>query len=205
MDNRNLLFYDTETTGFPLYSERSSDPRQPHMAQLGFKIVDSFTRLALDAVNVIIKPDGWTIPDEAAAVHGITTERALDEGIPERKALGMLIDAWAAVDRRVGHNEQFDARIIRIALFRFDEARVADHWKDGLAECTAELSAPIVNLPPTAKMLRAGFNKPKTPKLSEAYEFFTGRKLDGAHDAMVDVNGCEAVYWAIKDRQQAAA
>jgi len=54
-------------------------------------------------------------------------------------------------------------------------------------------------------VLSNGFTKPKTPKLSEAYQFFTGRDLDGAHNAMVDVDGCIAVYWAVRDRQQAAA
>lgn len=205
MQPSNLLFYDTETTGLPLWNDPSSDPRQPHLVQLGFKVVDPTTRLTLDAVDVIIKPDGWTIPDEVAKIHGITTEKAHDEGIPERVALGLLLEAWATCCRRIGHNERFDARIIRIGLFRFNEATVADHWKDGAAECTATLSSPILNLPPTEKMVRARFNKPKTPKLSEAYEFFTGQPLDGAHNAMVDVNACESVYWAMKDRQQAAA
>lgn len=204
-DATNLLAYDTETTGLPLWNDPSSDPRQPHIVQLGFKIIDPATRQALDAVDVIIKPDGWTIPDEVAAIHGITTEKALDEGIPERKALGLLLDAWASCAKRLGHNEPFDARIIRIALFRFGEEAVADHWKAGAAECTARLATPIMQLPPTERMVRARFNKFKTPKLSEAYQFFTGRELDGAHNAMVDVDACIDVYWAIQDRQQAAA
>ena len=201
----NTLFYDTETTGLPLFKEPSEDPRQPHLVQLAFKVVDPRTREALDAIDVIIKPDGWVIPDEAAAIHGITTERALDEGVPERKALGLLLDAWASCSVRVGHNEQFDARIIRIGLKRYGEEAASDLWKAGRAECTANQATPIVQLPPTEKMLRAGFNKFKTASLSEAHKFFTGRDLDGAHNAMVDVDGCMTVYWAIRDRQQAAA
>ncbi|MGO1069285.1 3'-5' exonuclease [Lysobacter sp. CA199] len=201
----NMLCYDTETTGLPLFKERSADPRQPHLAQLAFKIINPVTREALDAVNVLIKPDGWIIPDDTAAIHGITTERALDEGIPERQALGLLLDAWANCSLRVGYNEGFDARIIRIGLFRYNVESVADLWQAGASECAARLCSPIVNLPPTERMLRYGRTNAKTPKLSEAYKHFTGEELENAHDAMADVDGCLTVYWACKDRQQAAA
>jgi DNA polymerase-3 subunit epsilon len=39
----------------------------------------------------------------------------------------------------------------------------------------------------------------KQATLSEAYEFFTGKKLEGAHDAMVDVRACMEVYFSCID------
>lgn len=198
------LVYDTETSGLPLFNDPSEDPRQPHIVQLGARLVDLDSRKIISTIDLIIRPDGWEIPDEVAAVHGITTERAMDVGVSESLALGILLDLWERADERIAHNETFDARIIRIAQHRFDDVDL-DAWKEGKAQCTARMSTPICNLPPTAKMLAARRNHPKTPNLGEAYEFFTGEKLEGAHSALVDVDACMRIYFAMLDRQKAAA
>lgn len=194
-----VLFYDTETSGLPLFDQPSEDPRQPHIVQLGALLVDLDSRKVISALDVIVRPDGWTIPDEVAAVHGITTEHAAAVGVAESMAVGMLMELWERAEFRVAHNEPFDARILRIGLMRHESAKHADLWKAGAAECTAALATPILKIPPTAKMIRAGFNKFKTANLGEAFEFFTGRKLEGAHRAMVDCEACMQVYFAIKD------
>lgn len=77
----------------------------------------------------------------------------------------------------------------------------ADIWKVGKAECTQILSTPILKLPPTPKMIAARRNHHKSANLGEAFRFFAGRDLDGAHNALVDVNACMAVWFAVKDRQ----
>ena len=53
-------------------------------------------------------------------------------------------------------------------------------------------------------MLAKNRKSPKPPNLQEAYEFFTGLKLNGAHDASNDVLGCKAVYFGIQDYHGAA-
>ncbi|WP_182340872.1 hypothetical protein [Comamonas koreensis] len=60
------LAYDTETTGLPLFKEPSEHPDQPHIVQLGAILVDLNTRTTIASMDVIIRPDGWTIPDEVA-------------------------------------------------------------------------------------------------------------------------------------------
>lgn len=192
------LFYDSETSGLPLFNEPSEDPRQPHIVQLGARLVDLDDRKIISTLDVVISPEGWAIPDEVAALHGITTERAKAVGVSESLALGMLLDLWGNAEIRIGHNEQFDARIVRIAQHRFDDSDL-EAWKAGAAECTQRLSTPILKLPPTDKMKRAGFTKNKSANLGEAYRFFTGRDLVGAHSALVDVDACMAVYFAICD------
>ena len=195
------LVYDTETSGLPLFNEPSEDPRQPHLAQLGARLVDLEKRSIIATLDVIIRPDGWVIPDDVAAVHGITTAMAKDVGVSELVATHMLMELWSACDLRIAHNETFDARIMRIALKRYADEVLPDpdDWKAGSAECTARRSTPICNLPPTAKMIAARRNHPKTPNLGEAFEFFTGRKLEGGHSALVDVDACMAVWFAIED------
>ena len=82
---------------------------------------------------------------------------------------------------------------------------VSDTWKEGIADCTAKLATPICQIPPTAKMVKAGFNKFKTANPSEAYKHFTGRELENAHSAMADVMACRDVYFAIQDLKGEAA
>lgn len=192
------LVYDTETTGLPDFKAPSESPHQPHIVQLGARLLDLDTREIISTLDVVIRPDGWEIPAEVSDIHGITTEKALAVGVSESLAMGMLLDMWERAECRIGHNEGFDARIVRIAQHRFDDARI-DAWKAGVAQCTQIIATPILKLPPTAKMLKAGFNKHKSANLSEAYEFFTGRQLVNAHSALADVDACIAVYFAAQD------
>lgn len=205
------LFYDTETTGLPLFREPSESPAQPHLVQLGASLVDLDTRSVLSSIDVIVKPDGWTISNEVAAIHGITTEKAMDLGIPEEAAIDMLFSMWSN-RLRIAHNEQFDARILRIAAKRYLDPREpmlaippSDEWKAGRSECTAVMTTPLCQLPPTEKMRKAGFNNFKTPKLSEAYHHFFGKDFEGAHTAGADTRACMEVYFAAKDLQTAKA
>lgn len=200
----HALFYDTETTGLPLFHEPSEDPRQPHIVQLAASLVDLDKRQTIASMDVIVRPDGWEIPDEVAAIHGITTQRAREVGVPEKVALRMFVMLHSA-RKRIAHNEQFDARIIRIGLKRYDVGLDADVWKTGQSECTQLLSTPILKLPPTEKMRAAGRTHFKSANLGEAYKHFTGNELVGAHSALVDVQACMAVYFAIKDATKVAA
>lgn len=203
---KTLLAYDTETTGLPAYKDPSDAPHQPHIVQLAAKVVDLDTRLPVSQMNVIIKPNGWIIPAEVSAIHGITTERAMDEGIDEREAVEQFLSMWRPNPetflRRIGHNESFDARIVRIATKRYFDAVTQTMWKGGDALCTARMASPIMSMPATTAMKKSGRNFPKTPKLSEAYEYFMNKPLEGAHDAMNDVDACLAVYFAIQDIPQ---
>lgn len=198
------LIYDTETTGLPDFKAPSEAPHQPHIVQLAACLVDLDTRQTISSMDVICRPDGWTIPDDIAAIHGITTEHALDVGIPESLAVGMFMEMWSG-RLRIAHNEPFDARILRIALMRFEDEQTADKWKAGTSDCTARLATPICKIPPTPKMVAAGFNKFKTANLGEAYRHFTGKELENAHRAMADVQGCMEVFFKILDQQKASA
>jgi len=202
------LFYDTETTGLPLFNDPSEDPRQPHLVQLAARLLDVHTRTSYGSFDVTIAPDGWEIPQDVVDIHGITTAQAQSIGVPEPVALLLLCALWERCDYRVAHNETFDARIIRIGLKRYAEVpglADADEWKQqGPAECTARMSTPILNLPPTAKMIAARRTHAKTPNLGEAYAHFMGKPLENAHTALADVDACKDIYLAMLDRERSA-
>lgn len=202
------LFFDTETTGFPLFSEPSDDPRQPHIVQLGALLVDLNTREILDGLDVIVRPDGWEIPPQASDVHGITTEYALEHGIPERDAISMLLAMWGANSSvlRIGFNEPFDARILRIGLFRHFDEEGADHWKAGSAHDVMKVVTPICKLPPTPRMVAARRGGQfKQPKLTEAHQHFFGEPLVGAHSALIDAAATMRIHFHVEDMAQLQA
>jgi DNA polymerase-3 subunit epsilon len=215
---KKILFYDTETSGLPLWNLPSEHPDQPRVVQLAAELCNEETGDTLQQMNMIIRPEGWTIPDEVAAVHGITTERAMAEGVAADQVVANFIEMWKEANLRAGHNESFDMRMLRIEIMRHatlsmetvgpgdgPEVPFADYWKTAPAYCTQGNSVKILNLPPTPKMVAARRKGPKSPNLAEAYKHFTGQDLEGAHDAMVDVRACKAVYYGIKNHLKAAA
>lgn len=185
---KTITFYDTETTDLPNWKVPSDDASQPHIVQIGAIVCNAETREIIKEIDVMIKPDGWEIPDEVAAIHGITTAIALEKGIPETEAIKMLLDECSG--ERVAHNRTFDQRIIRIGLKRFGFTNeLMDSWaeKDNHHD-TMLLAKPIMKLG-------------KNPKLEEAYEHFTNKKLENSHSAISDARACMELYWAIQDME----
>lgn len=198
------LFYDTETTGLPDFKAPSEAEHQPHIVQLCGVLVDLDTRTPISMLDVIVRPEGWEIPAEISAIHGIDNDLANAVGVSEKTAIELFMQLWRGPGQvRIAHNEQFDARILRIGLKRHfnlgDETQLADEWKSGISKCTARMSTPIINLPPTPKMIAANMRKPKTPNLGEAYKHFTGNDLENAHSAFADTMACVQVYFGILD------
>lgn len=187
-----ITFYDTETTGLPLWKSPSEDEEQPHIVQLAAIQCDAKTRKVIQSVNLIAKPNGWKIPEEVAKIHGITTEYALEVGIPEQ-VIVMTLAGLCKESIRVAHNKNFDQRIVRIALKRYFK-KAAENWSRKDHECTMQMAKPIMKLLPKNHF---GF---KSPKLMEAYKHFTGKDLKNAHSAMADTSACMDIYFAMKDK-----
>jgi DNA polymerase III subunit epsilon len=149
-------------------------------------------------VELIVKPDGWTIPEAAARVHGITTEIALASGVPLRLACAVFTNLRAMADLIVAHNWEFDRTVLAAAVARTG-AKPA-HPGPAESACTMQLATPIMMLPPTDRMRAAGFTKYKPPNLTECVQFFLGEELPNAHSALVDVQACRRVYFEIRAR-----
>ncbi|GEM18005.1 3'-5' exonuclease [Gluconobacter oxydans] len=196
----SILFFDTETTGFAKPGLPTGHEDQPHCVQLAAILTDEQGQEEA-CVNVIIRPNGWTVPERAAAVHGITTEKAARYGIREKVAAGLFYDLTSRADLLVAHNIQFDRQIVATMYARAKRPE----WKLPEAQfCTMEAATPLVNLPPTPRMRAAGIIKPKVPKLEECIQHFYGETLEGAHDALVDVRACARIYFEMKRMGEAA-
>lgn len=179
-----VLFYDTETTGITNKKWASNDPRQPHIVQLAALKHDE-NKNVVGQMNVIIKPDGWTVPDHVAEIHGITTERAQAHGIPLILALSMFNNLLISTDIAIAHNQWFDSTVLGIEYGRLDKPC---RLRDTQDHCTMLQALPHCKLP-------GRYGNYKWPKLIEAHEHFFGEGFDGAHDAMIDVNACARIYY----------
>lgn len=176
------LVYDTETTGIPARGEVITSPSYPRLVQLaGILLEDDRERASFE---VVVYPEEL-IPEEAAAVHGITTEVAQRVGVPLRLAVALYTNLGRRADELVGHNVSFDAGILAAALHRCGAVGV-DLGAPRLV-CTADLGTPICRLPPTEKMIAAGLgHKFKRPTLTELHQHLFGEPFDGAHGALAD-------------------
>ena len=197
-----ILFFDTETTGF--FNERQpvDHPSQPYIVQLAAQLRDDQGKV-VSGFNLIINPGIGTvrIPEQASAVHGITEEKAAQFGVSPESALGMFTHLYQRADLIVAHNIKFDKGVTEAAIARH-YGRVMPLRKPLF--CTMDAATPIINLPPTARMIAAGFDKPKPPKLEECIRHFFDEALDGAHDAMIDVAACARVYFHLQTMKEAA-
>lgn len=175
-----ILVFDTETTGFPNTHKPSVDPGQPHLVQLGAILVNADTRDVIASMDVIVKPDGWEIPQKCTDVHGISTAYALGVGVPESTALRMFL-ALQAGATRLAHNSKFDERIIDIARVRY----ASEYYLDpNMTCCTLEMSRK---------------RKGGSHKLADVLKELTGRNLVGAHSALPDAQACLDIYFAMLD------
>jgi DNA polymerase-3 subunit epsilon len=195
------LFFDTETSGLPYFRKPSDDPSQPHLIQLAAILADDDGN-EVESFSTIVRPyEGCVMAPEAFAAHGISIERAMDEGVDGDVAMDAFLDLVSRSGLLVGHNVPFDIRIMRIAHTRSH----ASKWNNPLLYyCTMRAATPIVNLPPTPKMLKAGFDRPKSANLSECIQHFFGERLEGAHDALVDVRACKRVFEHLQTMKEAA-
>lgn len=201
-----ILFFDTETTGLPDFRAAPGAEHQPHLVQLAALLTeDDGTERA--SFSVIVKPPESGIPAGAAAVHGITTDVAERCGISNSRAVALFDDLASRADTLVAHNIRFDLSIMATAWCRVLSARRpdmnAEHGARGRF-CTMDAASPIVNLPPTERMIAAGFTKPKPPKLEECIRHFFGEDLIGAHDALADVRACARVFFHLRSLEKVA-
>lgn len=195
------LFFDTETSNLPEWRLPSDDPGQPHLLQLA-AILAHEDGTEVETFSTLVKPyPGCIIGEEAFKAHGITIRKATEEGMDGGEVADRFFDMVFRAERVIGHNVTFDIRMMRIHAAK---ARGFKWDCPAPYVCTMRTAAPIIKLPPTQKMLAAGFTKFKAPNLGECVQFFFGETLDGAHDALVDVRACKRVYHAIQDMKVAA-
>ncbi len=187
------LFFDTETTGLPKNWESpvTDVDNWPRLVQIAWIEYDAEEK-EVSRQNYIIKPDGFTIPDGASSVHGITTERANERGVPLIIVLREFLDAIERSRYLIAHNMKFDSNIIGAEFIR-EEMPSAKKRPEKI--CTMLKSVDICKI--------EGKYGYKWPKLSELHIKLFDTDFDGAHDALVDVSACARCFFKLKKMKRA--
>ncbi len=174
------LIFDTETTGLP---QNKSAPitdldNWPRLVQLAWQLHASDGKLIASG-NYIVRPMGFTIPYNAQKIHGISTEKALDVGQPLTTVLEAFSDHVKKAQTLVGHNIEFDNKIIGAEYLRVEHDNLLAA-KDAID--TAQATKDFCQLPggPGGGL--------KVPRLAELYEKLFATPMQGAHDAAYDVD-----------------
>jgi DNA polymerase III subunit epsilon len=182
------LFFDTETTGIPKnYKAPVSDLNNwPRLVQIAWLVVDE-NGAEKSSAEYIVKPDGFTIPADAAKVHGITTEIAHGRGVDIKNVLDAIAEDIYSAGVVIAHNMAFDEKILGAELLR---AGYANYLDAKTRRCTMQSATDFCRLPG-----RYGF---KWPTLNELHLKLFRESFSGAHQALVDVRACAKCFFELK-------
>ena len=173
------LIYDTETTGLPKnFSAPISDSENwPRLVQVAWQLHDDMGAL-IEVKNFIVRPQDFTIPYNAEKIHGISTQRANEEGVALNFVLEEFNKAVAQSKFIVGHNIVFDINIMGAEFFR---TQIATTLMEGQTIDTKEEGTDFCAIPGG----RGG--KFKWPTLTELHTKLFKEGFDEAHNASADV------------------
>jgi hypothetical protein len=178
-----VLIVDTETTGLPIsYTINAFDKPNnwPHLVSLSWALLDTENMKISSNYSSYVIPDGWTIPPEVTAIHGISEEMARTDG----NSLNHVIDMFMSVpcDIIVSHNSNFDKNVIINAIVH-DLGIHYENEEDVIREpflCSMKASTDICKI-----QTRRGY---KWPKLSELYYHVMKKHIpvETEHQALFD-------------------
>lgn len=191
-----IIVFDTETSGLPKNwgAPVTDGDAWPRMVQLAWQLYRDDGRKIAEH-NYIIKPEGYEIPEEVAKIHGITTERALAEGMPLEWVLMHFHLSVIHAHTLVAHNISFDQMILGAEFARngnWVETRfkIVEESQFLKKVCTMKGSTDFCGI--------QGSRGKKWPKLIELHEKLFGNGFEGAHDALVDVQALAKCYFELK-------
>lgn len=197
------LFIDTETTGLPLNDNLPyTDLKNwPYLVQVALIIEDDNYGI-LAKRNIILKPDGYSIPESATKIHGISNERAVKNGEDRDKVISFLDLALYKSDIIIGHNVSFDLNVIKSEIIRIKGIENAlFEKKKHIVIDTMKMGSNICKIPYLSFHTRLSMPN-KYPKLDELYYKLFNKHFNNQHDAMADVQAAYDCYYELKRKSQ---
>jgi DNA polymerase III epsilon subunit-like protein len=195
-----VLVFDTETTGLPQSKIISPDTLKlwPHIVQFSYVIYDT------DANDIVVSSDDIVkvgkdvvISDGSIELHGITKEISQNKGKNINELIDVFCNHLKSVDVLVGHNIEFDIKMLKVELLRFiysntisDEKSIK--YKNNLYDlsnfeniyCTMQKSIDLCGI---KKQDKFGKEYNKYPKLIELHQKLFNTSPDNLHNAFNDI------------------
>ncbi|GIR13691.1 MAG: hypothetical protein CM15mP23_22660 [Cryomorphaceae bacterium] len=180
------LIYDTETTGLPKnFSAPVSDSDNwPRLVQIAWQLHNDMGEL-IEVKNFIVRPEGFTIPYNAEKIHGISTKRALEQGVDLSLVLKEFNKSISKSNFIVGHNISFD---INIMGAEFCRAQIETSLMNEKTIDTKEVSTDFCAIPGGRR------GKFKWPTLTELHVKLFDEGFNEAHNASADVEATSRCF-----------
>lgn len=179
-----ILFFDTETTGFPSSRRSSDDPKQAHLVQIAAQLVTPDNRTVMEYSAIVKCP--IPIPEAASKIHGITDDISAKYGVEEATAVSFFLHLMSLADTDAAHNIEFDSKIINFAINR-----------SGLLSNETRMANQIC----TMKKVRALGDG--SANLGDCMKRYFDEDHALAHDAMADTIACRRLYFKLMNGGEA--
>lgn len=182
------LFFDTETTGLPRnWNAPLTDLNNwPRLVQLAWLYYDYKGNLVASK-DVVVRPDGFSIPADASRIHGITNEIANSRGLAIEKVLNDFDQLVKEATYLVAHNISFDEKIVGAEYLRLQRLNPIPQKKK---ICTMMSTTDFCCIP--------GRYGNKWPRLSELHYKLFHSNFDEAHNAAVDISVTAKCFWELQ-------
>jgi DNA polymerase III epsilon subunit-like protein len=186
-----LLFVDTETTGLP---KPASDDfgRWPRVVQLAWSLYDH-DGFCESANSFIIYPADFTIPRDAASIHGITTDRAKKEGVSLHKVLPEFNADVEKATTIIAHNLDFDLPSVNTEFMR---CKLETDLLKKQRFCTMK-TPKIISYCRLPSPSGRGY---KWPTLTQLHVQLFETEFTDSHKAGADVEACAKCYFELRRR-----
>ena len=200
------LVFDSETTGLSKTQiiSPSTIHLWPHVVQFSYIVFDTESNEIVKIKDSIIKvPDGFTITEENAKIHGITTEISLAKGTSLLPVLEEFFADFDSSDHIVGHNVSFDINMIKAELQRLimnsSDKKIEDYLTTINTStkfyCTMQETIELC-----AIEMKDKYGRPykKFPKLVELYQKMFDVTPKNLHNSLNDVIVCLRCFIKLK-------
>ena len=181
-----FLVFDTETGGFPSKKKELTDDTQPPTTQLGVSLCTK--DIVIAELSMLLSVGDRYINPRATEANGHTSELCNEFGLNPLAAITAFHAMVIKADMVVGHNISFDTQMIDIEYARAGMTEEAKVYNAKPTYCTMKTTTELCGL-------SRKDGRPKYPTLEELYSFLFDVKLEGAHDAMVDVQATTACFF----------
>ena len=195
-----IIIIDTETTG--LFNRNASPENyelfnNSRMVEIAWEIYKPTGEL-ITRESYLIKPEGYIIPDNVIAIHGITNEMANTYGKSIQDVFERLNNLLKDVSTIIAHNFSFDNAIILAELYRLHDKsdglnlynNMIYDWMIKEHKCTMMMSKNIM-----------GEGTCKWYKLIDLYRICFNEEPSGVlHRAAADVDICAKIYFHLLRR-----
>jgi DNA polymerase III epsilon subunit-like protein len=183
------FIFDLETTGLPVrtgfkYAPYTKLENYNSSRILSISWIVSQNHKVVQQAYYIITPDGFAISPESTAIHGITMEQAVAEGVGIHTMFEILTEALESCQNIVSHNIDFDINILKSELHRYGRTALLSHVEQMNAICTMKKGKELMNIK-------------KFPKLSELYRHLYQEDIENAHNAQYDTYYCYKCFTKI--------